>query len=99
MRKHPRGTNGKEVPEWPSTVHTGWPDGSEEFVSRYPDFGNGWQVGSCVVTSDDEESANSLYSVGGDRAAKFGHARLDSRSGAGRIPAMIRVSEDLQERR
>ena len=49
-------------------------DGTEEQVSKHPDFGSGWQAGTHAV-HENRQDAYSLYR-GGRRVARFCHHRI-----------------------
>ena len=49
-------------------------DGTQELVSKHPDFASGWSAGQHM-THEDTENAYSLY-FGDRRVARFGHSRL-----------------------
>ena len=54
-------------------------DGTEEQVSKHPDFGSGWQAGTHAV-HENRQGAYSLYAPGGRRVARFCHHRIAPRA-------------------
>lgn len=73
----------------PFVLYRHRPDGTEERVSTYPDFGSGWSAGQRAV-HEDRDHAYALY-TNGQRVARFCYSRLTTRTPVSNLDALAMI--------